>query len=150
MWQVDTTTKAAQHVKDRRFMTEVNSQTPLANLHVPPTYSTLEIQTPPSTVSASHFDSGKEGVDQIPPEILLEIGSIYSFGEQKYGRDNWKKGMAWHRVYGSALRHIFKFWRGIDIDDESGLHHLDHAIWNLITLRYYQMHKLGEDSRGAN
>lgn len=101
-------------------------------------------------VMALHYSEGKEGVDQIPAEVLLEVGKVYAMGAKKYGRDNWKKGQAWHEFYGSALRHIYKFWgkrSDNDCDVESGLHELDHAIWNLITLRYYVMHELGVDDR---
>lgn len=109
--------------------------------------SVLTVSAKIGPAPALHYSEGKEGVDQIPPEVLMELGKIYAFGEKKYGRDNWKKGAKWSEFYGSALRHIFKFWRGQDYDDESTLHHLDHAIWNLITLRYYQMKSLGEDNR---
>lgn len=104
----------------------------------------------PGTVAegvASHFSEGKSGVDQIPVEVLIEWGDIFTMGAAKYGRDNWKGGTDWHEFYGSALRHIFKFWNGEDIDEESGLPHLAHAIWNLATIRYYQLHELGKDTR---
>lgn len=113
---------------------------------------------------AKHFDTGKIGVDQIPPEMLLELGRIYSYGEKKYGRDNWKGGMDWSQVYGSAMRHILSFWDGQDLDlcDDSNdcagegaeycpkhsrLPHLAHAIWNITTLMYYQNHSVGTDNR---
>lgn len=96
---------------------------------------------------AKHFSSEKSGVDQIPVEILLEWGEVFTMGAKKYGRDNWKGGTEWHEFYGSALRHMFKFWEGEDIDEESGLPHLIHAIWNLATLRYYKLHDLGKDTR---
>lgn len=99
---------------------------------------------------ALHYSDGKSGVDQIPPDVLLEVGDVYTYGEKKYFRDNWKKGNDWHQFYGSALRHIFKFWDGEDIDPESGQPHLAHAIWNLITLRYYQKQRLGTDDRDPN
>lgn len=108
---------------------------------------------PPSsdlnTKKAAHFSDSKSGVDQIPVEILLEWGEVFTMGAEKYGRDNWKGGTDWHEFYGSALRHMFAFWKGEDTDPESGLPHLAHAIWNLATIRYYQLHKLGMDTRNA-
>lgn len=100
-----------------------------------------------NTDKALHFSEGKEGVDQIPPELLLEWGRVFSYGEQKYARDNWKKGNAFHEFYGSALRHLLRFWQGEDIDPESGLPHLAHALWNVGTLEYYRNHELGTDDR---
>jgi len=101
----------------------------------------------PDDQKTLHFSEGKPGVDQIPPEILLEWGDVFSFGERKYARDNWKKGTDWHQFYGSALRHLLKWWNGEDIDPESGLPHLAHAIWNVGALRYYQIHQIGTDNR---
>lgn len=96
---------------------------------------------------ALHFSEGKPGVDQIPAEVLIEWGQVFTYGEQKYGRDNWRQGNDWHEFYGSALRHIFAFWGGEDIDPESGMPHLAQAIWNLGALRYFQLHGLGADDR---
>ena len=95
----------------------------------------------------SHFSEDKSGVDQIPVEVLLEWGDVFTMGTAKYGRNNWKSGTDWHEFYGSALRHMFAFWKGEDNDPESGLSHLAHALWNIATIRYYQMHVLGDDSR---
>lgn len=96
---------------------------------------------------ALHFSEGKPGVDQIPPQILIELGEVFSYGEQKYFRDNWLRGNEWHEFYGSALRHLFKFWMGEDIDPESKLPHLAHALWNVMALRVYQLRSLGHDDR---
>lgn len=95
-----------------------------------------------------HFSEGKSGVDQIPSDILLELGDVFMFGIQKgYPRDNWKKGAEWREFYGSALRHLYKFWIGEDLDPESGISHLAHAMWNVMCLRYYQKRALGQDTR---
>jgi len=96
-----------------------------------------------------HYSEGKSGVDQIPPEVLMALGNVYSYGEKKYSRGNWLRGTNWHEFYGSALRHMFRFWRGEWLDDESGLPHLAHAIWNLSTLFVYHQHKIGKDTRDA-
>lgn len=97
---------------------------------------------------ALHFSEGKPGVDQIPSEVILEWGEVYTYGEEKYGRDNWKQGNDWHEFYGSVLRHMFAFWGGEDIDPESGMPHLVQALWNCGALRYFQLHGIGTDDRG--
>jgi hypothetical protein len=51
---------------------------------------------------ALHFSTGKPGIDQIPVEILLEWGQVFSYGEQKYFRDNWRRGSAATRMVGSG------------------------------------------------
>jgi hypothetical protein len=96
---------------------------------------------------ALHYSDGKPAVDQIPPEVLLSIGTIYTYGSKKYGKHNWRKGTFWSEFYGSGLRHLFKWWSGEEIDEESGCDHLDHALWNFITLRYYRLRKKGIDDR---
>jgi hypothetical protein len=101
----------------------------------------------PEPKKALHFSEGKPGVDQIPPELLLEWGEVFSYGEKKYARDNWKLGLEWHQFLGSALRHIYRWQLGEDRDPESGLPHLAHALWNIGCLRYYQLRGLGTDTR---
>ena len=120
-------------------------------LHPPdhPTASTFDGATvaPIETVKAAHFSEDKSGVDQIPIDVLIEWGQVYTFGAKKYGRDNWKLGTDYHEFYGSALRHLFAFWGGEDIDPESGLSHLAHALWNIAAIRHYQNKGLGTDDR---
>lgn len=113
---------------------------------------------------AKHFSAGKSGVDQIPPFALIELGNIFKYGEKKYGRDNWKKGLDYSEFYGSLLRHIYAWGDGQDNDNCDGsegcagesaeycpkhsrLPHLAHALWNAICLMYYQRHGLGVDWR---
>ncbi len=96
---------------------------------------------------ALHYSSDKSGVDQIPVDVLMEWGQVYTFGASKYGRDNWKLGTDYHEFYASALRHLFAFWGGEDIDPESGLSHLVHALWNIAAIRHYQNKGLGTDDR---
>lgn len=96
--------------------------------------------------------------------MLVEWGQVFTFGETKYGRDNWRGGTAWHEFYGSAFRHLLKFWAGEDNDDcddsqgcagaasdfcpiHSRLPHLAHTLWNVGAIRYYQLHGLGVDDR---
>lgn len=96
---------------------------------------------------AAHFSEDKSGVDQIPVDVLMELGQVYTFGASKYTRNNWKLGTDFHEFYGSALRHLFAFWGGEDINPESGLSHLAHALWNVAALRHYQNKRLGTDDR---
>lgn len=98
---------------------------------------------------ALHFSEGKLGVDQIPVEMLEELARVFDYGAKKYARDNWKKGVPWHEFYGSALRHIFKWWQGEDIDPESNCLHLAHAICNLTFLLWYSKYNVGLDDRAG-
>lgn len=96
--------------------------------------------------SGEKFDAGKLRMSLVPPEALIEIAKVLTFGENKYPkRNNWRFGMAWSRPLDAAYRHINKWQRGEIIDDESLEHHLAHAIVNLMFLLVYEMHELGED-----
>lgn len=97
---------------------------------------------------ALHYSEGKPGVDQIPPDFLLELGKVFSYGEKKYARNNWRKGNQWHEFIGSMLRHALRWSGGEDVDPESNCHHLAHVAWNACALWYYQQNALGEDDRG--
>lgn len=102
------------------------------------------------TEQALHYSEGKPGVDQIPPEVLLEWGKVFSYGGQKYAKHNWRKGTAWSEFYGSLLRHLFAGWSGKDVDPESGLSHWAHALWCVGALLYFQQKGIGTDDRPCN
>jgi hypothetical protein len=55
--------------------------------------------------------------------------------------------MAYSRCYASLLRHLQAFWMGIDLDEESGLYHTAHVVWNAMALLQYQLMRTGEDDR---
>ena len=75
-------------------------------------------------------DNGKARMDLISPRALLEIGYVLALGAKTYGDYNWQKVSA-ERHYAAALRHLNKFWSGETLD-ESGYHHLIHAITDLM------------------
>lgn len=98
-------------------------------------------------VQALHYSKGKLGIDQIPVDVLAELGLVYSYGEVKYARNNWKKGTDWSQFVGSLKRHLMAWELGEDVDPESGCLHLAHVLWNAATLIYYDKHELGVDDR---
>lgn len=84
-------------------------------------------------------DEDKPRMDLIPPDVLLDLGRLYSMGAAKYSPYNWAKGMKWGRPYAALLRHLFKWWMGEESDPD-GQHHLDSVIWCAITLKYFVNH----------
>lgn len=62
------------------------------------------------------------------PATLEEMTVAMEYGEQKYGRNNWKKGMEWSRLIDAAQRHGLAIVWGEDIDTESGNHHVAHML----------------------
>lgn len=94
-----------------------------------------------SLQQANKFDFDKPPVGLIPSSAMLEEAMVMGHGEKKYGRDNWRQGMAWCRLIDATMRHILAFKEGEDFDPETSLHHLAHARCNLAFLiEYYTTH----------
>lgn len=93
------------------------------------------------------FDGEKPALAFLPTEPLEEVAEILDFGAEKYGRNNWQIGTSWMRFASAALRHLFAWIRGEDLDPETGKSHLAHAACNLLFLMWYQRHGKGEDDR---
>lgn len=98
-------------------------------------------------VEGIKHDAGKHRYDLLPPDALEYMVDVFTYGARKYEDRNWEKGMKWGRVFGATMRHLWAFWRGQDIDPESGLHHIAHAAANCLFLLAYAMRKVGEDDR---
>jgi len=94
------------------------------------------------------FDKGKERYDLLASHSLHEVAKVYTMGAEKYDDNNWRQGILWGRIFGAAMRHLWAFWRGEDIDPESGLHHLAHASWGCLTLLEYTETHPEFDDRG--
>ena len=82
-------------------------------------------------------DSNKIRLELISPEFLLGLGRVLTHGSKKYSEWNWARGMFYSRVFGALLRHLWDWYRGEDLDADSGEHHLDHAACCLMFLRQY-------------
>jgi len=82
---------------------------------------------------------GKLRFDLIPPELSLAYAEVATFGIEKLKslgvekpERNWEKGLKLVEDHlAAAQRHINKWERGIDLDEESGLLHLKHAMWHI-------------------
>jgi hypothetical protein len=93
--------------------------------------------TAQTKTSGVKFDTGKPQFSLIPVSAITEEALVLAYGAEKYGRDNWRKGMDWTRLIDAALRHIYAFSNGEDLDLETGRHHLAHARCELAFLIEY-------------
>jgi hypothetical protein len=93
------------------------------------------------------FDQEKPIISLLPFEALNEVAKILTYGKDKYGAHNWRKGMSWSRVESAMLRHYTAYARGENTDPESGLLHTAHMTANALFLLTYQLLGLGEDDR---
>lgn len=87
------------------------------------------------------YDSGKPRMSLIPPDALVEVAKVMTFGAEKYDKNNWRKGISYERLLDAAERHIIKFGSHLweDVDEESGINHLAHAIVNLMMLLQFEL-----------
>lgn len=92
-------------------------------------------------------DQGKIRMDLIPPEMLMAIGTVITYGANKYAERDWEDGMEWNRFYAAALRHMNAWQSGEEIDPESGYPHMWHATTSLIYILTYQLRGIGTDNR---
>lgn len=92
-------------------------------------------------------DGGKPPFDLLDPSFLEGTARVLAFGANKYSAYNWAAGMKWSRVFAALMRHMWKWWRGEDVDEETGESHLYHASCCLMFLAHYELYKKGEDDR---
>ncbi len=87
--------------------------------------------------SGARFNGGKPDYSLIPLCTLEDEAKVWAYGKQKYAAWNWAKGMPWSVPLACLLRHMAAWQRGEELDPESGLPHLAHAMCNLRMLTLY-------------
>jgi hypothetical protein len=90
---------------------------------------------------AKRANIGKVDYSLLPVNALTAEAWVWAFGEEKYGRDNWKKLWGDNTtavVMASLLRHAFAILEGETHDKESGLPHAAHIRCNAAMLIEYQ------------
>jgi hypothetical protein len=88
--------------------------------------------------TGARANSGKVSFSLMPIHLLAGACRVFMGGLLKYSAFNWARGMPWSVCYDSFMRHwIAWWWLGEDVDSESGQHHLDHCMANLLFLRHY-------------
>ncbi len=95
-------------------------------------------------------DSEKVRVELLDPDWLIGVGKVLTFGARKYDSHNWRKGLEITRCIGAALRHIFAFLAGEDIDADSGLPHLDCASCELMFVSWLIKNRPDLDDRWSS
>lgn len=97
--------------------------------------SKLSKKTPQDTNIAVKHDGGKPRISILQGRALYEVMKVGEMGAKKYGDHNYRLGMSVTRYIDAAFRHVFIQWLflGEDLDAESGLSHLAHGAWNLLS-----------------
>lgn len=92
-------------------------------------------------------DSGKPDLSLIPKDAIWGMGAALTFGANKYGKHNFREGMAYTRLAAACMRHITAYNEGETTDTESGLSHLDHAMASLAMLKFMETNRPDMDDR---
>lgn len=84
----------------------------------------------------------------MPAPVLMECGLVKLHGDLKYGRYNWRDaGVRSSVYYDACMRHLMAWWEGEDLDPDSGIHHIAHAMTGLAVLRDSQLQGNCNDDR---
>lgn len=79
------------------------------------------------------YDSAKPKMNLLPPKAVMEVAKVLTFGAEKYDAENWRKlEDLQNRYTAGALRHIFAHMDGEELDPETNLSHLAHAMCCLL------------------
>jgi len=93
------------------------------------------------------FDADKPMWDLFMWRAALGVVRVLTYGAKKYSAHNWEKGIKYSRLFAAAQRHLSAYWLGANIDPESNLPHLDHAICDLMMMREMSTLHPSEDDR---
>jgi hypothetical protein len=96
--------------------------------------------------SGARFNDGKPAMELVPLMAFEDCARVFDYGRRKYADWNWAKGMPWSAPFACLMRHMAAWQRGEELDPESGLPHLGHAMCNLVMLSTFaRTYREGDD-----
>lgn len=98
------------------------------------------------TPKAKRFNQGKPQLSFLRKfgTANIELAKVFEMGAAKYGRDNWLIGFSTATLMDCIDRHLQAYANGEIVDEESGLHPLAHAAWNIMALLKQELEGYGE------
>lgn len=118
------------------------------------TTSTPEVEQPalteryPDGNPKTPFGVRKPPTWFIPKTSMFVVGLAHLHGALKYGHFNWREDPITTSTYiDAAIRHISAWCEGEETANDSGIHHLGHAIACLNILIDAQIHNTLHDDR---
>lgn len=101
------------------------------------------------SVSSSGGEKGvkEESFDLLPVEALTTVARHYGIGARKYSAHNWRRGYEWSKSFAAMMRHAWAFWRGEDIDEETGSPHMAAVAFHALTLLTFMEEQRDFDDR---
>lgn len=88
---------------------------------------------------------GKLRMSLIPQQELQRVMKRYLDGAEKYGENNWMRGMPLSVYYDSAHRHLNAWWSGDDDED-----HAAAAVWNMLCAMWTENNHNDDEHLGEN
>ncbi len=83
----------------------------------------------PDSNPKSQYGIKKPPLHLVPPSATIYLAEGFRDGADKYGPYNWRANEVAASVYvGASLRHIYQWWDGEETAEDSGVHHLAHAL----------------------
>ncbi len=90
------------------------------------------------------YDTGKTRYELLPAEFLQGTADVLTFGATKYADRNWEKGINYYRCFGALMRHLWDWWMGKQVDEETGKSPLYHAACELAFLSTFEARTMKE------
>ena len=89
-----------------------------------------------STGAQRDTGTGKLRMSLLPQEELKRVMKRYLDGAEKYGENNWMKGMPLSAYYDCMHRHLDAWWRGCEKED-----HAAAVVWNMLCAMWTESNK---------
>ena len=91
------------------------------------------------------YDEGKTRLDLVPPEAVMALGRVLTYGAEKYEPNSWR-GVEPERYVAALLRHLMAYreWAK-QHDPESEMPHMWHVLTNAAFLVALTRKEAGED-----
>lgn len=82
-------------------------------------------------------DKGKPNWALLPAEEVQDVVKVLTFGAEKYSAEGWKSVQNLQdRYFAATMRHLVAHRTGEEIDSETNLPHLSHAICCLLFMAH--------------
>lgn len=92
--------------------------------------------------------TAKPRTSAVPTVGIFALGAAMQNGADKYGRFNWRDTTVSASVFYDAIqRHLMAWQSGEDYADDSGIHHLAHAMAGCAILLDAKLHNVFNDDR---
>lgn len=88
---------------------------------------------------ALRYNEGKLKWSMVHFKSLSPMVRVLMYGEKKYARDNWKKGLNRKEILDSMMRHLTALIDGEEFDPESQEHHIGHIMCNCLFYSYFNV-----------